>query len=82
MSVIGSREALLHLAEYHERQCCLHTTKTGICSIRRCLIRGGWDPKQLGDFYHLATCEAHETATALRELAAQRTPQATEVPHE
>jgi len=42
----------------------------GECFTRKCLVRGGWDPKRpettIGVF---PTCEALETVNALREVA-------------
>jgi len=60
------RDALLELAEYWERRCNRYVN--GACSIRSCLVRGGWSAGKTSGYD--ATCEEHETANALRAHAA------------
>jgi hypothetical protein len=61
---------LLELAEYHEAECNrYHVSDTG-CTTLRCLKRGGWHIGLRRDDCE-PTCEAHETASILRRLAAK-----------
>jgi hypothetical protein len=54
------------LAEYHEKECNRYVN--GACMTTRCLRRGGYQLGTIPDYAN-ATCEAHETAVILRNLA-------------
>jgi len=63
----AQKDALLELAAHWESQCNRYVN--GTCYARRCLVRSGWTSGP-PDFSR-ATCEEHETATALRARAEQ-----------
>ena len=44
----------------------------GICTLRKCLIDGGWEPAQGGVDYDQADCDDLKTARALLELQRRR----------
>jgi len=55
------------LIEFHSEEC--SKLVHGQCSLRSCLIRGGWQPGPDVN-YDKATCRALETVSALSKLAA------------
>ncbi len=63
---MAERTAHTALIEHHKLDCNRYVN--GQCRVRRCMVRGGWSPKSIEADY--ATCEAHETVTALTAMLA------------